>query len=333
MRIDQPDDERGATLFLELPTEVVHRLDAWSPLVPPRRAGAAPRDGSVPHDPRAHYRFPDVLQRATDADNGSRTLAMCEVCGETYESAEALMLHQLSSCIDDRISGHDVATIYPLTGEAFASAELAQHAAAAGEYDAGNRINARRYPPSAPAVALEQTAHSAYNHAVCEQSALDATQGDLDTARRSAAKLPTPLAEARRKVRALRDAPERLPPSVERLLQRGTVDTSAIVEWLSMSGAEIVVVVEGIEPVTSATGAARHSYSWEHGDIALHHSFVPCVSRAGESRNGGASSRSLRALVRPPWQAPAACEVDLKRFHQVVPDIDADGSAPSNSHT
>ena len=268
MRIDQPDDERGATLFLELPTAVVHRLDAWSPLVPPHRAGAAPRDGSAPHDPRAQYRFPDVLQRATDAENGSRTLAMCEVCGETYESAEALMLHQMSSCVDDRVSGHDVTTIDAATGEAFASAELAARAARA----------ARGALEQARGDALEQAAHSACNHAVCEQSALDAASGGLDAARRSAAKLPSPLAEARRNVRALRDAAGRLPPSVERLLQRGAVDTSAIVEWLSTSGAEIVVVVEGIEPVTSATGAARHSYSWEHGDIAVHHSFVPCVS-------------------------------------------------------
>ncbi|EGB11729.1 hypothetical protein AURANDRAFT_12951, partial [Aureococcus anophagefferens] len=35
MRLDKPDDELGGWLFLALPSVVVHRLDAWSPLVPP----------------------------------------------------------------------------------------------------------------------------------------------------------------------------------------------------------------------------------------------------------------------------------------------------------
>ena len=35
MRLEKPDDELGSMLFLSLPSLVVHRLDAWSPLVPP----------------------------------------------------------------------------------------------------------------------------------------------------------------------------------------------------------------------------------------------------------------------------------------------------------
>ncbi len=53
---EKPDDEMGAMLFLSLPSLVVHRLDAWSPLVPPdwwveayyrRKRGDAPRKTSV----------------------------------------------------------------------------------------------------------------------------------------------------------------------------------------------------------------------------------------------------------------------------------------------
>ncbi len=56
MRLEKPDDEMGAMLFLSLPSLVVHRLDAWSPLVPPdwwveayyrRKRGDAPRKTSV----------------------------------------------------------------------------------------------------------------------------------------------------------------------------------------------------------------------------------------------------------------------------------------------
>ena len=56
MRLDKPDDEMGSMLFLSLPSLVMHRLDAWSPLVPPdwwveayyrRKRGDAPRKTSV----------------------------------------------------------------------------------------------------------------------------------------------------------------------------------------------------------------------------------------------------------------------------------------------
>merc|ERR1719253_1297297 len=35
MRLLHPDDELGASLLLAVPTVVVHRVDAWSPLLPP----------------------------------------------------------------------------------------------------------------------------------------------------------------------------------------------------------------------------------------------------------------------------------------------------------
>eukprot|EP00931_Biecheleriopsis_adriatica_P045894 TRINITY_DN26302_c0_g1_i1.p1 TRINITY_DN26302_c0_g1~~TRINITY_DN26302_c0_g1_i1.p1 ORF type:complete len:621 (-),score=81.84 TRINITY_DN26302_c0_g1_i1:72-1934(-) len=41
MRLVQPDDELGASLLLSMPSVVVHRIDAWSPLAPPRPAADA----------------------------------------------------------------------------------------------------------------------------------------------------------------------------------------------------------------------------------------------------------------------------------------------------
>ena len=46
---------------------------------------------------------------------------------------------------------------------------------------------------------------------------------------------------------------------------------------------EIVVLVEGIDPPTSCTMQARHSYTVD--DIAWHHEFEPCVY---ETPDGGA---------------------------------------------
>ena len=34
MRLQKPDDELGGMLLLMLPSEIVHRIDAWSPLRP-----------------------------------------------------------------------------------------------------------------------------------------------------------------------------------------------------------------------------------------------------------------------------------------------------------
>lgn len=45
-------------LFMVLPTLVVHPIDGWSPLVPPRAA-------SQPYVSMSAYEFPDVLCRAS----------------------------------------------------------------------------------------------------------------------------------------------------------------------------------------------------------------------------------------------------------------------------
>ena len=344
MRIDQPDDERGAMLFLELPTAVVHRLDAWSPLAPPMPA-AVPL--ATPHDAKQSYRFPDVLQRASDNDNGSRTLVVCECCGEGYENAEQLVVHQLMSRVDDRVSGHDVKTINMATGEAFASAELLRRAKAVGGGGGGESGGGAGASVGAAAGGssddVAQSAHSTCNHAVCSMkmidSRLDGSDDDATSSSSSSSsssstssshgdeKLEAPLAEAQRIVRALRERKGLLPAPVERLLQRQTRDSRKISEWLSKSGVEVVVIVEGIEPITSATAVARHSYSWSHGYIALDHSFVPCVARP-EGGGGGGGGEGI-----PAWYNPSACEVDLKRFHEIVPIVNADGGAAPCSHT
>jgi len=70
MRLQAPDDELGGMLFLGLPSIVVHRIDAWSPLLP---HSLRPQGAHRPsHNPRCAYFFPEILQRATDVDVGER---------------------------------------------------------------------------------------------------------------------------------------------------------------------------------------------------------------------------------------------------------------------
>lgn len=98
MRLDKPDDELGGYLFLALPSTVVHRLDEWSPLMPPRwwldaYYDRGPALGAAADDAMTDYAFPRPLQRASDADAGGRSAARCAVCGETYETARDLATH------------------------------------------------------------------------------------------------------------------------------------------------------------------------------------------------------------------------------------------------
>ena len=47
MRLCHPDDELGAFLFLAIPATVVHRIDPWSPLAPPRQPSVEKREIGV----------------------------------------------------------------------------------------------------------------------------------------------------------------------------------------------------------------------------------------------------------------------------------------------
>lgn len=56
MRLQHPDDDLGAMLLMTLPSVVVHRLDAWSPLLP-RGQEEVPHCG-MRHQPSVDYLFP-----------------------------------------------------------------------------------------------------------------------------------------------------------------------------------------------------------------------------------------------------------------------------------
>lgn len=104
MRLDKPDDELGGYLFLALPSVVVHRLDAWSPLAPPAwwldayydrapdRGGGGDGSGAF-----SEYAFPRPAQRASDADAGGRAAETCCLCGESFETEGNLRLHYAES--------------------------------------------------------------------------------------------------------------------------------------------------------------------------------------------------------------------------------------------
>lgn len=72
MRIQHPDDDLGGMLLLALPSVVVHRMDAWSPLLPPKNADCC----GLHHNPAHEYLFPEPVMRQADADSGDRDAAV-----------------------------------------------------------------------------------------------------------------------------------------------------------------------------------------------------------------------------------------------------------------
>lgn len=62
---DALQDELGAYVLLSLPSLIVHRIDAWSPLVP--------LSPDAEKTSCSQYVFPDVQQRANDFETGSKS--------------------------------------------------------------------------------------------------------------------------------------------------------------------------------------------------------------------------------------------------------------------
>ncbi len=104
MRVQHPDDDLGGMLLLALPSIVVHRLDAWSPLLRPKSAASC----GFHHNPATSYMFPEVLVRRADGENGDRDDQMvgknrsqlCNKCRcEKVEEVKDTRTHQ--EIIDD----------------------------------------------------------------------------------------------------------------------------------------------------------------------------------------------------------------------------------------
>lgn len=82
-----------------------------------------------------------------------------------------------------------------------------------------------------------------------------------------------------------------------------------ITRFLQDREAEIVVIVEGIDEITSSTIQCRHSYRYD--DIEWNHTFSPCVEPRSKNKRGR-DSNELYSIID-------GCTVDLGKFHELVP--------------
>jgi len=237
MRLQHPDDDKGASLLLTFPQRVVHRIDNWSPLSPAadrkhrqqnfevQRSNTANSNKDVSVEPqREHsvvqrafwsYQWPEVPQRQVDAEQGSRDTCVCPKCGEAFQTTELLRRHTEYMAVQDEQSG-----------------------------------------------------------------------------------IPAEFRHVRWSTLEFQSWAWSLEQAEKRSIFRMEPDRDAITEFINRRYIEVVVLVEGVEPTTSSTLQARHSYRLPE-DMEWDMDFVDCIILGSAER-------------RP-------CSVDLGRFHELVP--------------
>jgi len=310
MRIQQPDDELGAMLFMALPSVVIHRIDQWSPLMPPpahqrrNRSGASsflrveepgrpstqlaqPSDRTYrPHNPQLHYQFPDLILRAADAEDGNRSACTCKVCGNSFRSEKERKLHENYCAVDDRVSGHDVcSTSCGDCGESFGSADgLLRH-----------RRDAQHHRPFSKA---------AYMPRFHREAKVEDHASDIDGGNRSGGD---------------NSSSGRVAPAKSRREQ--------IQQWMLDCDLEVLCIIEGMDPLTSDTVQALHSYT--PADIEWDMDFERCVFLSDPTLPQGGCCGSRHLSGTPTHvRRPGGLEIDLQKFHNLVPRIPSTNAEP-----
>jgi len=120
MRLEQPDDSLGARTLLILPATVVHKIDAYSPMLGSSPLGQA----RGPHD--AMSRQPDFspLQRSSDTEVGCRDGTWCSACGQSYPGREQLQRHIDFTAEEERREGTGYAPHVELSKEPFGDRDV-----------------------------------------------------------------------------------------------------------------------------------------------------------------------------------------------------------------
>lgn len=101
MRLVHPDDTVDSLVLLALPTVIVHEIDEFSPLFPPRESLEPVRTAFK------RYQWPNLMSREADPWGGNRASDSCRACGNTFVNEKSLMRHIEYSRLMDLISFPD----------------------------------------------------------------------------------------------------------------------------------------------------------------------------------------------------------------------------------
>jgi len=250
MRLEQPDDELGGSLLLTLPTTIVHRIDAWSPLAPQHLKPQDVDTGRYPsrQATRSFESTPrSVVSEPSEAGASSSSASEqpCQLAdgkrGQEYLRVPAWP-GTLKRQVDCETGGRDSCVCHTC-GSSFATAWMLERHC---RYSAKSDVLSG-FPPE-----------------LCHK--------------------------------------ELSSEELEGLTHRDP-DRWEIKDHFSTHYLEVVVIVEGIEPTTSSSLQARHSYviggPGGDGDVAWDMAFAECCRVSQEPGRGLA--------------------LDLGRFHAVEP--------------
>eukprot|EP00808_Paulinella_micropora_P019627 g15664.t1 len=241
-----------------------------------------------------HYRRHMIYQRESDQAAGLNAKTICSVCGEALVSAWALQQHAAHSHpnekVEPRVARHARRTRVchlPLQHhhptDEFPSASLSlsgdehdfdhsdeelQHKTSSARARHEHKNNPKPLQQRAQEPEPEEEAGAVWIHTQQPEQAqphktrqtsvrwVNGGEQDRDRKRKEGPR--------RRKRKGRPAGPER----------ETELTTELLSAFWQRIGLEVVVVVEGLDSITSGTVQARHSYSFCHSDIVFNHNFV-----------------------------------------------------------
>lgn len=245
-RTIRPDDCLSQNLLLCLPNQIVHEIDAWSPLCPPLVSEPHNRD-EFDDLTASFYEWPAPRQRLDDVTSGNRSAYNCIACGTQFSSLSLLRRHVTDAAANELVDlGSDMATCV-LCGD--------EH----------------KWKPYD---------HSDANYEAHEMSIAQGTLGEHLLEKHDGIRLTrklfgrhwmkgqrTPHANCYNCVGNRQDGFEH--SGMHRLTR------DEIENWISDSSPEIIVVINATDTVTGSGLIVQHSYTTE--DIVWDKTFEPCI--------------------------------------------------------
>jgi hypothetical protein len=186
----------------------------------------------------------------------------CDVCGQDFRSKDSLDQHIIYEARNDLVGGHALDTSCKVCGESFVSPHnLEVHMGYA--HTAEERKN------------IEEVDQEDWQKKISPINHFDKLKA---------------IHEERNEKKETKDGNE----SVQ--VKEGDVSRALLANWMGKTKSEIVCIVEGCEDVMGGSVQARHSYSFNCGDVVFDASFAPCLRLDKEE----------------------GCVVDFSKFHDLV---------------
>lgn len=246
-RTIRPDDCLNQELLLCIPNQIVHEIDMWSPLTPPLD-NTEDRDGF--DDTCAYaYEWPAVRQRVDDISSGNRPAYHCIVCGAAFNSVSLLRRHTAHEARQDMLNNKDDDTaMCVFCGEEhlWKPTDIDDR-----DYDA----------PGDLAAATGTLEHHIKTHHDKQRSTTEVFGRHWIKAQKKAHACNYNCIGNRQ------DGFEHAGPH--------KFSRAEIMNWMTNTDPEVIVLVSAADPVTGSPFMAQHSYSGD--SIVWDKMFKPCV--------------------------------------------------------